>query len=314
MTGWDIIGDIHGHADELVELLTKLGYTEQHGCFRHASRKVVFCGDFIDRGPQIPDAVRIARRMTEDDAALAVMGNHEFNALAFHTTDPATGQYFRPHSDRNVHQHAETLRQFDRSELNHALEWFATLPPALDLGHFRVVHACWDAKGIDTIHHALQSAGDALNPTFLGPATRPGDELFDAVERVLKGPELPLPNGVTVMDKEGHPRRRIRIRWFDEPAGQRWNSYSLPVKPELASDPVPADAPAVPYCSAEPPVFVGHYWLPDAVPSPLRENVACLDYSIARDGFLTAYRFDGEQVLSPDRFVQVPSRDRKAES
>ena len=85
---YDIIGDIHGHADELVTLLGRLGYTEQQSCFRHPSRKVIFCGDFVDRGPHIPDVVRIARAMVEQDAALAVMGNHEFNALAFHTPHP----------------------------------------------------------------------------------------------------------------------------------------------------------------------------------------------------------------------------------
>ena len=71
---YDIIGDIHGHADELVELLAKLGYQESAGCFRHPqSRQAVFCGDFIDRGPNIPDVVRIAKSMVENDAALAVM-------------------------------------------------------------------------------------------------------------------------------------------------------------------------------------------------------------------------------------------------
>ena len=72
---YDIIGDIHGHADELVTLLEQLGYREQNACFRHPSRKVIFCGDFVDRGPHIPDVVRIARKMVEQDAALAVMGS-----------------------------------------------------------------------------------------------------------------------------------------------------------------------------------------------------------------------------------------------
>ena len=132
---YDIIGDIHGHADELVELLEKLGYMETHGCFRHPDRKVIFCGDFIDRGPNIPDTVRIAKSMVENDAALAVMGNHEFNALAFHTEDPRQpGIFLRPHDSKNLHQHAETQRQFDTSELEDALNWFRTLPVALDLG------------------------------------------------------------------------------------------------------------------------------------------------------------------------------------
>ncbi len=309
---YDIIGDIHGHADELVALLTKLDYEETNGCFRHVKRTAVFCGDFIDRGPQIPEVVRIVKAMVQGDAALAVMGNHEFNSLAYHTEDPETpGVYLRPHHSKNRHQHARTVEQFSDSELQQALEWFATLPPALDLGAVRVVHACWDPEGIATITQALKSEG-AFTPRFMSRATDKRDPLFKAVERVMKGPELPLPEGVTVTDKEGNVRRRIRIRWFESPDGKTLDQYSLPAKPNLSPDAVPATAPAVPYPDDAPPVFVGHYWLPEDVPKPLKPNVACLDYSVAKHGLLCAYRFDGESSLSADRFDTVPSRDRGA--
>ena len=306
---YDIIGDIHGHADELVTLLEQLGYREQNACFRHPSRKVIFCGDFVDRGPHIPDVVRIARKMVEQDAALAVMGNHEFNALAFHTPDPnRPGEFLRRHSEKNVRQHAATRSQFDTAELQSALEWFATLPTSLELDGLRVVHACWSDADHEIIRQALPDSG-SMNAEFLQRATSVGDEVFHAIECVLKGPELPLPDGVTVTDKEGNQRRRIRIRWFEPAAGQTWKTYSLPVKRELSDDPIPADAPAVPYGSKERPVFVGHYWLPDATPAPLADNIACLDYSVAKHGMLCAYRFDGERTLRADRFVAVPSRD-----
>ena len=48
-THYDIIGDIHGYADPLHELLEKLGYKNKQGVFGHASRQVIFLGDFIDR-------------------------------------------------------------------------------------------------------------------------------------------------------------------------------------------------------------------------------------------------------------------------
>ena len=32
---YDIIGDIHGHADELGELLEKLGYIKRKGYYQH---------------------------------------------------------------------------------------------------------------------------------------------------------------------------------------------------------------------------------------------------------------------------------------
>jgi cupin 2 domain-containing protein len=52
-------------------------------------------------------------------------------------------------------------------------------------------------------------------------------------------------------------------------------------------------------------VFVGHYGLSAHRPEILAENVACLDFSVAKGGFLCAYRWQGEQKLSNDNFVWV---------
>ena len=49
----DFIGDIHGHADKLEELLVKLGYVKVNGAYSHPERKALFVGDYIDRGPKI---------------------------------------------------------------------------------------------------------------------------------------------------------------------------------------------------------------------------------------------------------------------
>ena len=49
---YDLIGDIHGHADELTELLTKLGYKLRNGVWSNDHRMIIFLGDYIDRGPQ----------------------------------------------------------------------------------------------------------------------------------------------------------------------------------------------------------------------------------------------------------------------
>jgi hypothetical protein len=89
--GYDLIGDIHGHADALRRLLTKLGYSEVDGAFRHGSRKVIFVGDFVDRGPDQREVLRIARNMCEAGTATAVLGNHEFNAIAWATPNDDGG-------------------------------------------------------------------------------------------------------------------------------------------------------------------------------------------------------------------------------
>ena len=95
---YDIIGDIHGHADALEALLKGMGYRQTRGAWRHPARQAVFVGDFIDRGPRQFDSVDLVRRMVEAGSAQAVMGNHEFNAIAWFLPDPgAPGEYLRRH-------------------------------------------------------------------------------------------------------------------------------------------------------------------------------------------------------------------------
>ncbi|MEF8766826.1 polynucleotide kinase-phosphatase [Candidatus Accumulibacter contiguus] len=77
---FDIIGDIHGCRSELETLLGRLGYDV--GAARHPDgRKVVFLGDLVDRGPDIPGVLRIVMKMVEADSALCVPGNHEMKLL-----------------------------------------------------------------------------------------------------------------------------------------------------------------------------------------------------------------------------------------
>lgn len=103
---YDLIGDVHGHAGELEALLAKMGYAPKAGVWRHPERTAVFLGDFVDRGPRQRDTLRIVRGMIESGHALSVMGNHEFNAIAFFMPDPAApGEYLRPRSPKNYQQH-----------------------------------------------------------------------------------------------------------------------------------------------------------------------------------------------------------------
>ena len=76
---FDIIGDVHGCADELEALLGALGYAPgEAGAWRHPDgRKAVFVGDLIDRGPRIVDALRLVMTMVAAGTALCVPGNHD---------------------------------------------------------------------------------------------------------------------------------------------------------------------------------------------------------------------------------------------
>ena len=87
---YDIIGDIHGHASRLAQLLERMGYERDAHSWRHPDRQAIFVDDFIDRGPEQIETYHLVRSMIDRGAALAVMGNHEFNAVAFKTPHPNT--------------------------------------------------------------------------------------------------------------------------------------------------------------------------------------------------------------------------------
>lgn len=77
---FDIIGDVHGCYDELMALLGQLGYTprENDGVLAHpAGRKAVFLGDLVDRGPRVPDVLRLVMPMVAAETAMCVPGNHD---------------------------------------------------------------------------------------------------------------------------------------------------------------------------------------------------------------------------------------------
>jgi protein phosphatase len=83
---FDIIGDVHGCLEELLELMTNLGYTvERNGdAFQVVSpngRKLVFVGDLVDRGPATDQALRLVMDMVASGQAFCVPGNHDVKLL-----------------------------------------------------------------------------------------------------------------------------------------------------------------------------------------------------------------------------------------
>jgi hypothetical protein len=54
------------------------------------------------------------------------------------------------------------------------------------------------------------------------------------------------------------------------------------------------------------PVLFGHYWM-QSEPTITNSRAACLDFSVARSGYLTAYRWSGERELSSYHLVYVPA-------
>jgi hypothetical protein len=302
----DVIGDIHGHADKLVALLAKLGYRKQHGAWRHPgpNRSAIFVGDFIDRGPGQLETIGIVRAMLDAGTAQAVMGNHEFNAVAWHTPDPAQpGQHLRKRSGKNQNQHQAFLTETEHDPALHQelVDWFLSLPLWLDLPGLRVVHACWDPAQMERLAPTLLP-GNRLDLGMVHSASQPGTMQYDAIETLLKGPEIDLPPGYDFMDPGGHVRTKVRVRWWDETASTYRqagiaNGASSLLLPDL---PVPQDC--VLGYAGDKPVLFGHYW-ESGTPRPHSAKVACVDYSACNDGPLVAYCWQGETELLGSHFV-----------
>ena len=306
-TGYDIIGDIHGHSQSLQALLEQLGYQNEGEAYRHPLRKAIFLGDFVDRGDFQREVLDLVRPMIESGAALSVMGNHEFNAIAFFTPDSKSGGYLRSHSGKNIKQHQAFLDAYTDSpaEYENTIDWFKTLPLWLDLGDLRIVHACWDQSEIDRILE-YQNGSHHLSEELLQLSNQKGTWQYTAIETILKGKEIALKPGSSFRDKDGNERHRIRVRWWDK---QATNYKTAFMGPESARTHIPEDEISgdhlVEYSHDAPPVFLGHYWM-EGVPMPLAPNIACLDYSVAKPGGrLVAYRWDGEQTLGQDKFEWV---------
>jgi len=305
---YDILGDIHGCYDTLVALLNKLDYELIDGCYRHASRKLIFVGDFIDRGPKQLEVIDCAKAMVDAGHALAVMGNHEFNAIAYATPDPSDGGYLRRHSERNQRNHQAFLDSVmgDTRKYTEAIDWFYTLPMWIELDNLRIIHACWDQQVIDKIH-THYSDTPYLSKNLLIAAADPERWEHEALEELLKGKEIRLSDGRSFIDPGGITRRNMRVRWWDPSATTYRSAFMGPeaALPNLSTETIEEDH-LIDYPDSEKPLFIGHYWL-TGTPEPLTPNIACVDYSIARsDGKMCAYRWDGESELSADKFVTVP--------
>lgn len=307
-SGYDIIGDIHGHGDELLALLKKLGYVHNGLC--HVSlegRQALFLGDFIDRGPQQRVVLETVMAMVDEGAARAVMGNHEFNALAFHTPDPdRPGSWLRPRNDKNIGQHIAFLKEYlgTKEDLACVLDWFKQLPLWLEIPDGpRLVHACWHEDEMAAIRPRCNK-NTTLTQELLIESSREGTEAYRVVEVLLKGLELPIQGGF--LDKDGTHRSEARTRWWMNGA-TGLHQIALPHGVVDPSSNIALDKGAIPgYHPGNSPVFVGHYWW-KGNPEPLEDNVACLDYSVAKGGVLVAYRWSGPGKLSVDNFVSVPS-------
>jgi hypothetical protein len=303
---FDVIGDVHGQYDKLVSLLKHLGYSAADGAWRHRSRSAIFVGDLIDRGPKQMETVQLVRAMTAAGTARCILGNHEFNAIAWVTPDPEhPGKFLRDHhKPGNREQHQAFLDVVEGTPRQKDItDWFKTLPLWLDLPGLRIVHACWHQESMNLLRPLL-GPNQTLSDEAILLGSRKGHPVYEAIEVVCKGPEVALPPGISFEDSSGKVRHEVRVRWWQEDLSTyRKAAIGPPGDMAMIPDaPMPEEWKAHPYSG--PPVLFGHYWF-TGKPEVISPRFACLDYSVAKDGPLVAYRWDGEEVLSSEKLAWV---------
>lgn len=294
---YDIIGDIHGQADKLYNILALLGYHCVDGIYRHPTRKAIFLGDFINKGPATWAVLQTVRPMVEHDAAQAVPGNHELNLIGFFHKHGG-GKYIREHTEKNTSQHSPTFSSFgeDDEALQDYIRWMKTLPLFLELPGIRIVHAYWHRQSIDFIkqHYPQACLDDELLQAML-----PGSEVTQAIEELLVGVKLPLPSSSA--------NSNFKAKWWE--VGNTHQYAALAIRPDnnlgnpsISYEDITPEA--YHYPESDVPLFFGHYNLP-GMPRILAHNYSCLDFNLENEPLLVAYRWDGEAQLEREKLLYV---------
>lgn len=313
MSGFDLIGDVHGCCDSLIVLLEKLGYEKCAGVYQHPQRTVIFLGDLVDRGPKIRETLHLVRGMVKHGSAQMVLGNHEIAMIRYLTPARADSdrQFLREHTERSDHMIRETLAQFQQYpiELEGFVQWFYELPLFIETEFFRVVHACWDNDHIESYlarHKRPQIDEDIMHEPL-------NSESRQTIEILTRGANMTLPGGEEMLSRDGYSRASFRSKfWHESPRVYGDLVFQPDPLPEHIHHHLLTDnerAQAIRYGRDERPLFVGHYWC-SGTPTPIKDNIACVDYSAVNGGKLTAYRMGQERTLSEQNFVWVDACER----
>jgi len=306
--GYDIVGDVHGCGQALEELLLKMGYSKRRGVYQCPNRQAIFVGDIVDRGPHIREALSIVYDMVTSGHAQMVMGNHEYNVYCHATSHPEKNAYLREHNPHNDRLVSETFEQFanHKHDLATFLEWFSHLPLFLDMGHFKVVHACWDHFYIREYLKRYQT--HCVSPEIIVESSDNDSFVGMILDRLLRGTDIRLPDNRVIRSRDGFERSFFRAKfWADAP-----QTYSDVV---FQPDPLPNELlnrelseeekmRLTLYPKEAAPVFFGHYWL-QGKPTLIKHNICCLDYSAVKYGRLVAYRLNDGLTLNNDSFSWV---------
>lgn len=143
----DIIGDIHGEYEALLQLMDILGYgSDGTG---NPDRSLIFVGDLCDRGPDSPAVIALVKSLISQGRAKATIGNHEINLLT-NKAKEGSGWYFSERYNREIPYYGR-VQKASSSEKLEIRSFLSTLPIILERKDLRVVHAYWGKSSVQRI-------------------------------------------------------------------------------------------------------------------------------------------------------------------
>ena len=280
---FDLIGDVHGHLELLLQMIARLGYYKKGSSFFHPKgRKIVLVGDLINRGPDSTGVLKLVKLLHQSGIAHVCMGNHEFRLLQQAQQNPSkVPAKFLPY-----------------------LDWLRIIPFFLEGETCRVVHAAWHYSSIEILRGKI--AGDDV---FLAKTLQKSSPEQQAVDLVLGGIKVSLPETPILYDRFNIPRKKARIKWWLNLEKRSYaDSLYSPMQPEIHNQfPNPEEIGIIEtYLKEDPIVFLGHYCLPPIIPK-IMEQVVCLDGCVTCDQVLWAYRHNGEPEPEERNLVSCPA-------
>lgn len=128
---FDILGDVHGCYDELLELIKLLGYQKAEDHLSHPDgRQLVFVGDYIDRGPKSLEVLDFIMSY----GCLGVLGNHDDKLRRALLGNPVSMQHGLQATWDELAGKEESYRQM-------ILEFLQSMPCYLQLDEGRLIVA-----------------------------------------------------------------------------------------------------------------------------------------------------------------------------
>ena len=276
----DIIGDVHGHYQQLIRLTEKMGYSVSPKKLHHPeNRKLCFVGDFINRGPQSVEVLTLVKSLCESGDAIAVLGNHEFRLI----------------------QNSVEGKKVP-AELEPFIPWLRTLPLFMELDTLRIVHAVWHFSSIE-----LLDGKSVEEDAFIQETIVKKSPYKKAVSRILSGIKINIPEDLKLIDRFGIERSKARLKWWMDLSEKPYaDCFLSPMKPDIFNRGPAIDelSDIEPYNEKDKPVFTGHYCLPPNLPK-ISGNVVCLDGCVTCDKTLWGYRHQGTEKIFASNLIEA---------